>query len=319
MPPPFRVRIRAPAKINLTLRVVGRRPDGYHDLVSWVAPIDLCDELVIERSDAPGAALTCDAPVLPTDDRNLVLRAAEALRRAAVSPRDRAGTGRTPPAFGALITLKKRIPIGAGLGGGSSDAAAALRGLSRVWGLDWPAERLMAVGAALGSDVPLFVAGRQCVIRGRGERVTMVDRPWRGWIALALPSFSVSTAAVYAAHSSAGGIPGETPMQPVEGDADEPARLAALPAREFRRLLYNDLEPAARRVEARVGALHARLDGLGGVPVRMTGSGGGLFAVFDDQGEAEAWGRAAAERAGEAVQVVVCCTWHWESETAEGE
>ncbi len=262
MPPPSHVQARAPAKINLTLRVVGRRADGYHDLVSWVAPIDLCDELTVERANTPALALTCDDPNLPTDGRNLVVRAAESLRRAATSPRDGSKKGETPPGFGALITLKKRIPIGAGLGGGSSDAAAALRGLSRVWGLDWPTERLMDVGATLGSDVPLFVTGRQCVIRGVGERVTIIERPWRGWVALVVPPFGVSTAAVYAAHSDAGGITGGTVMPPVEGASDEPARLAALPAREFRRLLYNDLEAAARRVEPRVEALHDRLDGL---------------------------------------------------------
>src|SRR5215470_326371 len=159
MAAPASVVVLAPAKVNLTLQVIGRRVDGYHELVSWVAPLDLCDELIIDASAGEGVALSCDSPGLESGRSNLVVRAAEALaREAGVEPRLR-------------IQLRKRIPIAAGLGGGSSDAAATIVALNRLWRLGWSRDRLAEIGAEIGSDVALFVIGMPCVIRGRGERV----------------------------------------------------------------------------------------------------------------------------------------------------
>ncbi|MFO0974405.1 MAG: 4-(cytidine 5'-diphospho)-2-C-methyl-D-erythritol kinase [Phycisphaerae bacterium] len=281
------VRVLAPAKLNFTLRVLHRRPDGYHELESWVVLIDLCDSLKLSAAAAgSGTRLTCSDPALPSDRRNLAVAAAEAMAAAA---------GRAPDVD---VQLDKRIPVSAGLGGGSSDAAAVLRGLNELWGLHWPAERLAALGAGLGSDVPLFLAGPQSIIRGRGERVSAVASPWTGFVVLVCPPFGVSTADAYRAWA-----PVDRPTTPLGGTA------GALPAAGLRPRLYNDLEPGVFRAAPRLAELHQRLDGLRDVPVRMSGSGSTLFALFDDGASAGAWAEAARSAAGEAVCVLVCETW----------
>src|SRR3954462_15119471 len=153
------MRIRAPAKVNLSLRVVGRRRDGYHLIDTIMVPVDLYDEIEITRGK-PGAKLTvaCDDPRVPAGRRNLVYLAAELLLGEAAKrqPLD--------------IYIRKRIPIGAGLGGGSSDAAAALVGLNRLLRLKKSRRELLALGAKLGADVPFFIVGRPARARGIGER-----------------------------------------------------------------------------------------------------------------------------------------------------
>lgn len=149
--------LRAPGKINLTLDLIRRRPDGFHELRTVMQTIDLVDELRLE--EAANLSLDCDDPALNGED-NLVFRIAHALREAAGIQ------------HGARIALKKRIPAAAGLGGGSSDAAAALIGLSRLWGLHWPLERLSAIAASLGSDIPYFLRGGTALAEGRGEIIT---------------------------------------------------------------------------------------------------------------------------------------------------
>ena len=149
--------LRAPAKINLYLRVLGKRPDGYHELETVFERVDLADELAFEASRE--LALTCDDPSLPCGEDNLVLRAARLLQQAT-------GCG-----AGARIHLTKRIPIAAGLGGGSSDAAAAMVGLNQLWNLWLESSHLMELGASLGSDVPFFLAPTAFAVgRGRGEQ-----------------------------------------------------------------------------------------------------------------------------------------------------
>ena len=172
----------APAKVNLTLEVTGRRPDGYHDLVSVMQTIDLCDR--VRLSDAPTLELVLDGEELrgvPREGpRNLAFAAAQALASAAGDA-----------SLGARIELDKRVPAGAGLGGGSTDAAAVLRGLNRLWGLDYAQEKLCDVGASLGSDVPFFISCGTCLVTGRGEQV----RPLADWastqMCLFLPSVQV--------------------------------------------------------------------------------------------------------------------------------
>lgn len=151
------IRLRAPAKLNLYLRVVGKRPDGYHELETVFERIDLADELTFEP-EPHGLRLTCDDPALPCDETNLVLQAARLLQRAS-------GVRRS-----AHFHLTKRIPIAAGLGGGSSDAAATLRGLNTLWQLGWDRARLMELAAQVGSDAPFFLLDSPWAIgRGRGE------------------------------------------------------------------------------------------------------------------------------------------------------
>jgi 4-diphosphocytidyl-2-C-methyl-D-erythritol kinase len=150
----------APAKVNLTLEVVGKRPDGYHAIETLMVAVDLFDTLEVRRGPAGVVALECDPPTLPTDGRNLVVKAADALRRAA-------GTDQ-----GASLRLTKRIPHEAGLGGGSSDAATTLLALNRLWGLGLGRDELAAVAAGVGSDVAFFLSPPAGWCTGRGEVVT---------------------------------------------------------------------------------------------------------------------------------------------------
>ncbi|HEV8584196.1 MAG TPA: 4-(cytidine 5'-diphospho)-2-C-methyl-D-erythritol kinase, partial [Methylomirabilota bacterium] len=175
--------LNAAGKVNLVLEVLGKRDDGYHELVTVMQAVDLSDRLTLE--DADGLELRSSAPGVPTDGRNLAMRAATALR-------DASGVG-----GGARITLDKRIPVAAGLGGGSTDAAAVLLGLNRLWKLRWPLARLDEVAAGLGMDVPFFLRGGTALATGRGERV----EPLRGrslGLVLVNPRFAVSTAETYA-------------------------------------------------------------------------------------------------------------------------
>ena len=172
----------APAKINLFLHVVGRRADGYHLLQSVFVLIDWADTLHIERR-ADGLLQRHDLNTpLPADD--LCLRAARALRQASAS------------GLGADIHIEKRVPAGAGLGGGSSDAATTLLALNRLWGLNWPRERLAALALTLGADVPFFVHGHHAFVEGVGERITPVTLP-RLWLAVVKPAASLGTAQIF--------------------------------------------------------------------------------------------------------------------------
>ncbi|HET9795567.1 MAG TPA: 4-(cytidine 5'-diphospho)-2-C-methyl-D-erythritol kinase [Thermoanaerobaculia bacterium] len=178
------LRAEAFAKTNLRLEVLGRRRDGFHEIDTVFQTIDLTDRL--EVSEAPGRIdLECTDPSVPSDSRNLVVRAADALRR------------RFPDAGGARIRLEKNIPAGGGLGGGSSDAAIALLLLARLWKLPVGPAELAGIGAELGSDVPFFFVGGTARGRGRGEIVEpLPDAPSRALV-LVVPPFSISTAEVY--------------------------------------------------------------------------------------------------------------------------
>jgi 4-diphosphocytidyl-2-C-methyl-D-erythritol kinase len=149
--------LRAAAKVNLTLEVLGKRADGYHEIATVMQAVDLSDRITLDDADA--LELRSDSATVPSDASNLAWRAAAALREAA-----RIETG-------VRIAVDKRIPVAAGLGGGSSDAAAVLIGLNRLWRLQWSIERLDEVAATLGSDVPFFLRGGAALARGRGEKV----------------------------------------------------------------------------------------------------------------------------------------------------
>jgi 4-diphosphocytidyl-2-C-methyl-D-erythritol kinase len=278
-----------PAKLNLTLAVVGRRPDGYHDLESWVVMVRWCDRLRFADSEEFAITVKGAGSNALQNSSNLVWRAAVALADAA---------GRKPTG---AITLEKHIPVGAGLGGGSSDAAAALLGLNALWGLQWPAAQLSPIAAHLGSDVPVFLTPGAAVIRRRGEDVERLAESWKGWVALIMPPYPILTAAVYKAFSCMTGD------RPVRSSGEQrpwqnpPPQSTGLLSR-----LYNDLEAAAFSTEPRLGRLHARLDGFSGRRVRMTGSGSCLFTLFDSQDEALSWSGKAAQRLepGEDIRVV---------------
>ncbi|MFM7107096.1 MAG: 4-(cytidine 5'-diphospho)-2-C-methyl-D-erythritol kinase [Planctomycetaceae bacterium] len=270
------IALGAPAKLNLSLAVLARRADGYHDIESLMVGVTLADAVVVRAADRPGVRLSlrygaglAGTPLardVPAGPDNLVVRAAEALAVAA-------GVDR-----GLEIELVKRVPAGAGLGGGSSDAAAVIRGAAAAWGIDWSAERLAEVGAAIGSDVPFFFAGGPAIARGRGERLEPVAGVPPLPAVIACPSAGLSTAAVYAAC---------TPDAARRGDA---ARLAAALARGGLRgalpFLHNALEEPARRMSPDVDRLLAALAAAGASCPRLTGSGSACFALARTAAEA---------------------------------
>ncbi len=260
------ISIKTPAKVNLYLKVLGRREDGYHQIISLMQMVGLYDFLVF-REERSGVHLTVEGGSLPVDRFNLVLRAAEALQLAAF-PRE------TQPK-GASIRLTKNIPISAGLGGGSSDAAATLIGLNRLWGLRWPRERLALLGATLGSDVPFFLYGPTAWASGRGERIEAAAPAEQGWMVLVNPGIAVSTASVYQAFSQKLGL--------TKSDRELTINkfIAHRPSlREIFHRPHNDLEEVTLAAFPQLTQIKKELLSLGGKGVLMSGSGPTLFATF---------------------------------------
>jgi 4-diphosphocytidyl-2-C-methyl-D-erythritol kinase len=277
----------APAKVNLDLLVTGRTPHGYHELDSLVVFADLGDRLTF--SAAPTLELVLEGPfanALQDAPDNLVLAAARRLAAAAGVPAT------------ARITLEKVLPVASGIGGGSADAAATLRGLARLWRLDWPADRLRELGLALGADVPVCVYGRPARLRGIGERLDPIrglpDLP----LVLVNPGIPVATAAVFKAFE----LPTMAVRRPVLPAHPSLGRFAIwLDASQ------NELEPAALALAPAIGAVLDRLRSLDDcLLARMSGSGATCFGLFADPGKAAA--AAAAIRAAEPGWWCANCT-----------
>jgi 4-diphosphocytidyl-2-C-methyl-D-erythritol kinase len=257
----------SPAKINLTLRVGPTRPDGFHEIESLVARVGLCDTVNVTLRDDGQLSLACDDPAVPGDETNLALRAARRLREA-TGVRNR----------GVDIALEKRIPPGAGLGGGSSNAATVLMLLNELWRTELPPTELATIGAEIGSDVPLFFHSPLCIVRGRGELVEDAPRTLAGWVVLVMPSLHSMTRDVYAAWDRLEShAPRPSPEQILK-QADSPATLMEH--------LFNGLEEPAFRVSPQLSELSERLNELAEGPVRMTGSGSAFFRLFDSEAEA---------------------------------
>ncbi len=250
---------RAPAKLNLYLRVLRRREDGFHEIDSVAVKVTLYDELVFARRDDGRVRLTCSCLDCGPAGENLVARAAAELAPAV-------GRG------GADIALTKGIRPAAGLGGGSSDAAATLRALNQLWRGGLADRELAELAGRVGSDVPLFLNGPAVRVGGRGERVEAV-RVHPFWAVLCLPEFACPTGRVYAACDEllAGG----------EARPGAP-RLDGPPSR-WRGGLFNDLQPAAARLCPQLAGISAALAEATGLPVHLTGSGSGLFVLTDDE------------------------------------
>lgn len=176
---------KAPAKINLSLDVIGKRPDGYHEVDMIMTMIDLADRISFKEIDKNSILLNSNSGIIPNDDRNLVYRAAKLFKEEFNIDK------------GVSIYLEKNIPIAAGLAGGSSDAAATLRGLNRLWNLNIPNKELLILGGKIGSDVPFCVNGGTARVTGRGEIVNQITTVPTGWIVLAKPSLGVSTQEIY--------------------------------------------------------------------------------------------------------------------------
>jgi 4-diphosphocytidyl-2-C-methyl-D-erythritol kinase len=260
--------LRAPAKINLFLEVLGKRPDGYHDLNTCMVAVDLCDTLTFRP--AGDFRLTCDDPALSIGPDNLVWRAAEVLRQA---------TGTTR---GAHVNLAKRIPMAAGLGGGSSDAAAALLGLNRLWELGLTTDRLLALAARLGSDVPFFVAARAAWCTGRGEVVAPFALKAPLHVLLAAPPVGLATAAVYRGVT--------VPARP-EADGPMRAALAGGHVANVGAALFNRLQGPAAALCPEVSALLGALADLKPPGWLLSGSGSTCFALCRSRQEARAVAR----------------------------
>jgi len=263
------LRVDAPAKVNLHLRVLGRRSDGYHEIQTLMQTIDLVDELSASPSPSDAVALRVHPHgILPSGEDNLVLRAAEALRRHAGAD------------LGAKLELRKRIPIGAGLGGGSSDAAAALVLLDELWELHLGQAALLDLAAGLGSDVPFFLTGGFAMAAGRGEIVRPLPDLGEYGVVVCTPPIEVSTADVY------GRVPAGSSLTAGGPEDRVGAFVAALvktgsvapPWRD----LQNDLEAVVIAGWPEVGRVVAALRATAPLCAAVTGSGAAAFAVFSD-------------------------------------
>ena len=270
------IRLRAPAKLNLYLRVLGKRPDGYHELETLFERIDLADELTFEQG--PRLEFTCSDPTLSSGDDNLVMKAARLLQQEAGC------------SAGARIRLEKRIPIAAGLGGGSSDAAAALLGLNQLWELGLERSRLVELAARLGSDVPFFLSpGAFAIGRGRGERCEPLDTPAQLAHVLVVPPERLSTKEIYAgAHRILSevegfGLTARTPSITMVMHAlrNGPAMAGLADG------LWNDLEPEAIRRCPIIGRIQGHLRDLGCEGVRVSGSGPAVYGLCRDVAHAQ--------------------------------
>ncbi len=278
-----RLALRAPAKLNLGLRVTGRRADGYHELESVFVPLALGDDVTVALGGAPGLtlALSGDAAAgVPADARNLAWRAAEAFAQEA-----RLGSG-------VAIDLVKRVPSPAGLGGGSSDAGAVLRALAAlVPGAVTPG-RLAEIALRLGADVPFFLDPRPALVSGIGERILPLAGLPALPVLLAHPGVGLETRAVYAAFDADASL---TPPRPPSNlralltlrekadaaEVDWPSSREPLTA-----LVANDLEPAASRLSPWVAKLREELTATGARAVGMSGSGPTMYAIFASESEA---------------------------------
>ena len=281
----------APAKLNLFLAVTGRRADGFHDLVSVVAPLDFGDALQCEvkasRSD-DAVSLTCDDPAVPVDESNLVVKAARAFAAAS------GWQGQV------RFALEKRIPMGAGLGGGSSDAVAALRALNELTGVSLDPSALQRVAAELGSDCPLFLHGAPAIMRGRGERIAPLPESarerLRGRRVLVFkPGFGIPTPWAYARLAAAAP---ESYLPAAEAEA----RLAAWannPRAPAEELLFNNMEPPAFTKFVALPTMLELLRKEFGLQPRMSGSGSACFCFLGADSPVPAIGAAIRRGWGE--------------------
>ncbi len=272
--------LQAHAKLNLSLDITGIAPNGYHLLDMVMHTISLCDTVTLDAA----TELTLDAPAwMPQGEDNLMMRAALSLRRAADMQ------------TGAHMALTKRIPAQAGMGGGSADAAAVLRGLNELWGLHWPMDRLCELGLRLGSDVPFALRGGTARVRGVGEIIEPVNDAAALWFALAMPDGGgVDTAACYRRYDEMGAEcrPNTDALIDALCKGDLPAMAAAS---------GNALQRAAVSLQGGIGGLLEQFRQGGAAFYAMTGSGAAVFAAFGDEESAR---RAVASLRGAAWSAV---------------
>jgi 4-diphosphocytidyl-2-C-methyl-D-erythritol kinase len=285
------VKIRAPAKINLSLRVVGKRRDGYHLLDTIMVPVSLYDEIEIckirttsEKGKASARIIrvTCDHPLVPRGEKNIAYRAAEMLMQRVESEQ------------GVYIRIRKRIPVGAGLGGGSTDAAATLIGLNRLLRLRLSTAKLERIALLLGADVPFFIRARPARARGIGERLHPIRKLARLWMVIVYPGFPVSTAGVF---------------KHVRSKLTKPLVNTSISSSlktfdKLAGLLVNDLESVTFKQYPKLSLIKARLLHEGAAGGLMSGSGSSVFGIFATKRQAaRAWHRLRQEEGVQAYLV----------------
>jgi 4-diphosphocytidyl-2-C-methyl-D-erythritol kinase len=263
-----KINVPAFAKINLGLRVHGRRPDGYHEISTVFQTVTLRDTLSFQATNDGSLELVCSDPSIPADDSNLVLRAASALR-------ERFGVSR-----GARVELEKAIPAGGGLGGGSADAAVTLAALATLWKIATDAGELAEIGARLGADVPFFLYGGTALGTGTGTEIQPLEDATKMHLVIIAPGVHVSTAEAYRVL----GAPALTKVEPLVNlsvshtEADFPASLCGV--------WSNDFEAVVVRLHPEIGRAREALEGAGSRRIMLSGSGSSVFGVFESKGEA---------------------------------
>jgi len=255
--------VLSPAKVNLYLKVLSRRPDGYHDLQSLVDLVSLYDTIHIEDMDGDGIVVEDDRNILPRGEPNTVYRAVRMLREAAGVKK------------GVRVFIEKRIPIGSGLGGPSSNAAAVLKELSARWELELTKEDLNGIGSRVGADVPLFLHGGPCIMEGIGNVITPVGLPPM-WYVIVYPNVSVSTKAVYEGLRIV--LTKKQNDIKLMGNFSNPEQIAGI--------LENDLEYVAITLCPRIQEIKDALKRTNALGSLMSGSGSSVFAVFGDEQDA---------------------------------
>lgn len=283
------IRQKAYAKINLGLDVLRRRPDGYHEVKMIMQTVDICDDLTFEKREEPGIGFLIEGSDLLADENNLVYRAAALLM------------GRRQIREGVSITLQKRIPIAAGMAGGSADAAAALRGLNELFEMGYSVEELKEIGVALGADIPYCVQGGTMLSEGIGEILTPLPEPPACHLVIAKPDIDVSTAFVYG-HLQADRLP----FHPdIDGMA---AALAAGDLKGITDRMGNVLETVTVEEYPVIDKLKRRMCKLGAENALMSGSGPTVFGIYKEEETAE---KAAAAIKEEETACAVFVTAFW--------
>lgn len=260
----------APAKVNLWLRVFEKMPDGYHRVETVLQTISLADTLTLELRTGSSISLSCDDPRLPCNEHNLAYRAAALLAQVAA------------PGQGVHIHLEKRVPWRAGLGGGSSDAAAVLRGLNKLWGLNWTWQELLPLAQTLGADVPFFLRGGTAIGRGRGEQIEELAVEPDLTLILIQPPFGLATPKVYSLWQPQG-------EESTEGLDSLLLALRNSDGKALGQLMHNDLERPAFQLAPELSVVKSGLS-QAGLPCLLSGSGACLFAVVpNSNGPAINW------------------------------
>ena len=261
------VTLPAYAKVNLFLDILGKRSDGYHELWTLFERVGLADEVTVRRLPGTQVQFRCESQEVPRDGSNLAVRAAQAYRET------------SGWSDGVEITLSKRIPVGAGMGGGSSDAAAVLLALQRLTGGAAAADSLVNCARSLGSDVPFFLADCSFGLgRGRGDEIEPIPLKTQLWHLLATPDFPIPTQAVYSAWVPPTDSPDWAPMKKA---------LADRRVSEVRALLYNALEPTVEQLYPAIRRVKSELESAGLEKPMVSGSGSTVFALCDSEDQAE--------------------------------